>query len=62
MKKEFEVLENESIEECLKRMEREGYLPIKRSEKPIFQEVKRNGKIEYVPVSRKIVFKGVKND
>ncbi|KRG11629.1 NETI motif-containing protein [Lederbergia galactosidilytica] len=60
MKKDFEVLENESIEECLQRMEKEGYTPIKRSEKPIFKEEKRNGKVEYVPHLRKIVFKGVK--
>ncbi|MBO0996092.1 NETI motif-containing protein [Bacillus sp. SD088] len=62
MKKDFEVIDNESIEECLKRMEKEGYNPIKRSEKPIFKEEKRNGKVEYIPVSRKIVFKGVKNE
>ena len=57
-KKMFEVEENESISECLDRMKREGYEPVRRMEKPIFKEVKGNGKMDYVPAGQKIVFEG----
>ncbi|MCJ7841005.1 NETI motif-containing protein [Lederbergia sp. NSJ-179] len=60
MKKEFEVMENESIEECLERMKQEGYTPIKRSEQPIFREEHHNGSTKYIPISQKIVFQGIK--
>jgi hypothetical protein len=52
----FEVQENESIEECLNRMKQQGYAPIRRTEKPIFQEVKNAGETIYEPVGRQIVF------
>ncbi|MBS4175657.1 NETI motif-containing protein [Bacillus sp. FJAT-49736] len=61
-KKQFEVQENETIESCLKRMEREGYSPIKRIEKPIFKEVTHDGKVDYEPAGSKIQFEGRKND
>ncbi|MBS4197262.1 NETI motif-containing protein [Lederbergia citri] len=60
MKKEFEVMENETIGDCLKRMEQEGYKVIKRTEKPIFKEETHKGKTNYIPISRKIIFQGVK--
>jgi len=60
MKKEFEVMENETISDCLNRMEREGYRVIKRIEKPIFKEETHNGKTKYSPISQKIIFQGVK--
>lgn len=53
---QFEVQENESIEECLERMKKEGYMPIRRTEKPIFQEVKKGNETEYEPVGRQIIF------
>lgn len=53
---EFEVEENESIEECLDRIKQAGYMPIRRTEKPIFQEVQNGNKTEYEPVGRQIVF------
>ena len=59
-KKEFEVQENETISDCLARMEKEGYRPVRRMEKPVFQEVKEGGAINYVPVARKIIFQGEK--
>ncbi|KHD85425.1 NETI motif-containing protein [Heyndrickxia ginsengihumi] len=59
-KKQFELLENESISDCLARMEAEGYQPVKRIEKPIFQEVNKNGKKEFEPIARKIIFEGKK--
>lgn len=60
LKKQFEVMENETIDACLERMKKEGYLPIKRMEKPIFKEEKINGKTNYVPIAQKIIFQGVK--
>jgi hypothetical protein len=55
-KKLFEVNENESIEECLDRIKEAGYMPIRRTEKPIFQEVKNGNETKYEPVGRQIVF------
>ncbi|MCE0455305.1 NETI motif-containing protein [Staphylococcus haemolyticus] len=34
----FKVNENETISECLSRMREEGYMPVKRIEKPIYTE------------------------
>ena len=50
----FEVGENESIDECLERMKKDGYMPMGRREEPVFQEV--DGEI--VPVRQIIQFKG----
>ncbi|WP_096201826.1 NETI motif-containing protein [Bacillus sp. FJAT-45350] len=58
-KQKFEVGENESIDQCLQRMEQEGYMPTRRMEEPVFQEVMTNGKQEFVPIRQKIVFEGV---
>ena len=55
-KLQFEVQENESIEECLNRIKLQGYAPIRRTEKPIFQEVKKGGETFYEPIGRQIVF------
>ncbi|MDR4888194.1 NETI motif-containing protein [Fredinandcohnia sp. QZ13] len=57
-KQKFEVKENETIDQCLDRMQAEGYLPVRRMEEPVFQEVKRNGEIVVEPCGRKIVFEG----
>lgn len=51
----FEVLENETIEDCLERMGREGYMPMGRKEEPVFHIV--NGEPTYL--RQKIKFKGV---
>ncbi|MFD1708238.1 NETI motif-containing protein [Siminovitchia sediminis] len=59
-KKKFTVKENENIQDCLARMEQEGYTPVRRIEKPVFMEEKKKGKIEYKPISQKIIFEGVK--
>ncbi|WP_018664454.1 NETI motif-containing protein [Heyndrickxia acidiproducens] len=59
-KKQFEVLENESISDCLARMKKEGYEPVRRIEKPIFGEIDKDGEKDVQPVSRKIVFEGRK--
>ena len=57
-KQRFEFHEKESIDECLERMKREGYFPVKRLEKPIFKEVKNGDQMEYIPVARQIIFEG----
>lgn len=59
-KKQFEVQENESIEECLHRIKVEGYTPIKRIEKPIFKEIKEGTSVTYEPTGRYIVFEAKK--
>ena len=50
----FEVAENETIEECLNRMKREGYNVVGKKEEPIFSDV--DGKI--VPIRQLVKFKG----
>ncbi|MCA0150218.1 NETI motif-containing protein [Rossellomorea vietnamensis] len=54
----FEVQENESIAECLDRMKGMGYMPVRRMEKPVFEEQKEGNKTEYVPIRQTIVFEG----
>ncbi|WP_078382301.1 NETI motif-containing protein [Sutcliffiella halmapala] len=57
-KRKFEVMENESISQCLERMDKEGYKPSRRMEEPIFQEVVQEGHKEIIPIGKKIVFEG----
>ncbi|WP_257350722.1 NETI motif-containing protein [Pseudalkalibacillus decolorationis] len=57
-KKKFEMLENEQIADCLERMNREGYMPVRRMEEPVFQEIKRNGKKEVEHLRQRVVFEG----
>lgn len=51
----FEVEENETIDACLERMKREGYIPVGRKEEPLFQMIE--GKP--VPIRQMIKFKGM---
>ncbi|MBT2671367.1 NETI motif-containing protein [Streptomyces sp. ISL-14] len=55
-KEKFEVIEGETIDACLDRIKAAGYFPVRRTEEPIFAEKIENGKVQYVPVDRKIVF------
>ena len=58
-KKRFEVGSHETVDACLERMKREGYQPVGKIEKPIFQEVMDDsGRIDYIPVKRQIIFEG----
>lgn len=57
-KQKFVVEENETIDECLDRMKREGYFPVRRMEQPIFKEEMINNVVEAVPCGRKIIFEG----
>ena len=52
----FEVQEHETMEDCLDRMKREGYMAVGRKEEFLFEDV--NG--EPVPVRQIIKFKGNK--
>lgn len=52
----FDVEELETIEQCLERMEQQGYMPVGRREEPIFHIV--NG--EPTVLRQKIQFKGLK--
>lgn len=56
----FEVQENETIDECLNRMKKQGYVPTRRIEKPIFQEIRKGSEKTFEPVGRKIVFEARK--
>jgi hypothetical protein len=58
-KMNFEVQENETIEQCLDRMKKQGYTPIRRMEKPIFQEIINGKETEYKPVGRQIIFEAI---
>lgn len=55
-KKQFEVQENESIDQCIDRIRAEGYVPVRRIEKPIFKEIKDGSSVAYEPAGRFIVF------
>lgn len=57
-KVKFEVQDNETIDACLNRMKKAGYHPVRRTEEPIFEERTEAGKVQYVPIKRRIVFEG----
>lgn len=52
----FTVQEDETIAECLERIKNQGYIPVRRTEKPIFQEIIKGKEVTYEPVGREIVF------
>ncbi|SDN19873.1 NETI motif-containing protein [Bacillus sp. OK048] len=58
----FEVQENESIDACLERMKKQGYIPVRRTEKPIFMEVINGKETTYEPVGKQIVFEAVSTE
>ncbi|WP_338752944.1 NETI motif-containing protein [Bacillus sp. FJAT-52991] len=58
-KKKFYVEKNETIDQCLERMKKEGYVPVRRMEQPVFKEEVVNGEKKYIPVGREIVFEGM---
>ncbi|MEH6986624.1 NETI motif-containing protein [Cytobacillus firmus] len=61
-KMSFEVQENETIDQCLERIEKAGYIPVRRTEKPIFKEVKTGSKVDYEPAGRQIVFEAKREE
>ena len=62
MKKVYEVEEQETIDQCLDRIQKDGYIPIKRTEKPIFKEIKEGNEFKYVPAGRQILFEVKKSE
>lgn len=61
-KMQFEVLENETIDQCLERIKKQGYVPIRRIEKPIFQEVNGDEGLKYEPIRQQIIFEAIKHE
>lgn len=61
-KQTFEVHENETIDQCLDRIQKAGYSPVRRIEKPIFQEKKEGASVTYEPVGRQIIFEVKKQE
>jgi hypothetical protein len=57
-KKQFEMELDETIDDCLDRMKREGYTPVRRIEKPIFKEVMVNGEIIQDVERQMVIFEG----
>ena len=55
-KKKYRVIDFDSIDVCLDQMAKDGYRPIRRMEKPVFEE-KKNG--ERVPISQEIIFEAI---
>lgn len=51
----YEVEENETISECLDRMQKDGYMPAGRKEEPLFEMIDGDP----VPVRQLIKFKGL---
>jgi len=61
-KQRFQVADNETIELCLVRMDKEGYTPTRRIEEPIFQEIIKDGKTEIEVAKQQIIFEGKLKD
>lgn len=59
-KERFQVQENETIDECLKRIKDEGYMPVKRIEKPVFIESLENGEKTQKVSHQQITFEAIK--
>lgn len=53
----FDRMEDETLEQCLDRIQKAGYTVIARREKPIFQQVGE----EYIPIKQQTQFQGIKN-
>ncbi|KIL48144.1 NETI motif-containing protein [Jeotgalibacillus soli] len=61
-KKWFDVEENETIDDCLNRMAASGFMPIRRIEEPMFQEITEGSSVKRVPIRQKIRFQGIKSE
>ncbi|OZI11014.1 hypothetical protein CEW92_14100 [Bacillaceae bacterium SAS-127] len=58
-KKKFYVEQNETIDQCLERMKKEGYVPVRRMEQPVFKEEVVDGQKKHTPIGQEIVFEGI---
>lgn len=61
-KEKYQVQENETIEQCLIRIDKDGYKPIRRTEEPIFKETTQNGKTTLEVEKQQIIFQAVPKD
>lgn len=52
----YEVQENETVSDCLDRIQKDGYTPIRKTEVPIFQEKTEGIEVSYEPIGRQIIF------
>ncbi|WP_280770371.1 NETI motif-containing protein [Salipaludibacillus daqingensis] len=57
-KQRFYVEENETIDQCLSRMQKEGFQPVRRMEEPVLKEVKGGKKNDVEVAYQRIVFEG----
>lgn len=58
-KKRFELAERETIDQCLARIKSEGYLPVRRTEKPIFELDEKDGAEHVKPIGRQVIFDAI---
>jgi hypothetical protein len=61
-KKKFTVEAGETISDCLDRMAKEGYTPVRRMEEPVFHEVNKDGRTEVEVKEQQIIFEGKRMD
>ncbi|MGJ0123492.1 hypothetical protein HMPREF2672_03295 [Staphylococcus sp. HMSC068D07] len=57
----FKVNENETISDCIAHMRKEGYMPVRRIEKPVYFEDKQ-GNIKILRQDIQFVGKKIEND
>ncbi|MDC3414206.1 NETI motif-containing protein [Aquibacillus sp. 3ASR75-11] len=60
-KKRFVLQANETIDQCLDRIEKEGYRPVRKMEEPIFKEIDENGEKTVTPIGKSIIFDTIRN-
>lgn len=53
----FDRQDDETLEQCLERIQRLGYTVVGRREKPLFEQVGE----EYIPIKQLTQFQGIKN-
>lgn len=53
-KKRFEVTKDKTIESVLQQMREEGYMPVRRMEKPVFKETHNGVEVSH----QEIIFEG----
>ncbi|PIC70187.1 hypothetical protein CSV75_14090 [Sporosarcina sp. P18a] len=53
----FDREENETLDECLERIQSLGYTVVARREKPLFKQVGE----EYIPIRQQTQFQAIKN-
>ena len=54
----FTVEEHETVEDCLARMKKAGFIPVRRMEEPVWTEVAHNGETEIEVSYQRIKFEG----